>query len=96
MKTVFTFLFLTISVACFSQNSIENKEKQQINTSSSISSIKIDENIDIESPNQIQMIEKNGVFVEPKTNLQYTEQDLLDKEQYLIDKTKNLSEVNPN
>lgn len=96
MKTVFTFLFSTISVACFSQNSIENKEKQQINTSSNISSIKIDENIDIESPNQIQMIEKNGVFVEPKTNLQYTEQDLLDKEQYLIDKTKNLSEVNPN
>lgn len=96
MRTLFTFLFLTISIVCFSQNSIENKEKQQINTSSSISSIKIDENIDIESPNQIQMIEKNGVFVEPKTNLQYTEQDLLDKEQYLIDKTKNLSEVNPN
>lgn len=26
MRTVFTFLFLTISVACFSQNSIQNIE----------------------------------------------------------------------
>lgn len=95
MKTLFTFLFLTISAICFSQNSIENKEKQN-NASTTISSIKIDENIANESPNQIQMIEKNGVVIEPKTELQFNQQDLIDKEQNLIDRTKNLSEVTPN
>lgn len=95
MKLLFTFSFLLIGTICFSQNSIENKEKQ-MNTSTSVLSIKVDENVVTERPNQIQMIEKNGVFVEPKTDLQYNDQDLINKEQSLIDKTKNLSEVNPN
>lgn len=37
MKTVFTFLFLTISVVCFSQNSIQYNASANYGTSSAVS-----------------------------------------------------------
>lgn len=92
MKILFSISFLLISFTCFSQNLIENNK----NDNSSITNISNKKDASIENNNQLQMIMRDGAIIDPKSNIQYDEQDVIIKEQYLIDKTKNLSEVDPN
>ncbi|HRN42118.1 MAG TPA: hypothetical protein PK649_08615 [Vicingus sp.] len=94
MKTIFTLTFLLVGTVCFSQNSNDNIETilNPINNSAN----KIETSKSQLNNTQLKMVMRDGVIIDPTTNVQYDEQDVIIKEQHLIDKTKNLSEVNPN